>query len=53
MYSNLMICGFREFIRALIECRKPLIGLVNGNAIGIGVTLLAHCEAVYSTEKVT
>ncbi|OXA58901.1 enoyl-CoA delta isomerase 2 [Folsomia candida] len=43
--------GATVFISSLIECKKPLIGLVNGSAVGIGVTLLAHCEAVYASDQ--
>ena len=38
-----------EFMRALSTCPVPVIAAVDGFAVGIGTTLLLHCEFVYST----
>jgi len=40
-----------EFMRALSTCPVPVIAAVDGFAVGIGTTLLLHCEFVYSTPK--
>ena len=40
-----------QFMRALRDQPKPVIAGVDGMAIGIGTTLLMHCDLVYASEQ--
>ncbi|SNS21374.1 Enoyl-CoA hydratase [Noviherbaspirillum humi] len=40
-----------RFMRALSGCTKPVVAAVSGAAIGIGTTLLMHCDLVYAAEN--
>ncbi|GMV44938.1 MAG: enoyl-CoA hydratase [Pseudomonadota bacterium] len=40
-----------RFMRALLECDKPVVAAVTGAAIGVGVTLLLHCDFVYVSDE--
>ncbi len=39
-----------RFLRALTFFAKPLIAVVRGQAVGVGVTLLLHCDLVVAAE---
>src|SRR5881628_3087640 len=39
-----------RFLRTMSQVRKPIVAAVNGPAIGIGTTLLLHCDLVYAAE---
>jgi enoyl-CoA hydratase/carnithine racemase len=39
-----------RFLRALAECETPLVAAVHGNCVGIGTTMLLHCDLVIAAE---
>jgi enoyl-CoA hydratase/carnithine racemase len=43
--------GFPRFMKALIHFDKPLIAAVNGLGVGLGATMLAHCDLVFMAES--
>ena len=38
-----------RFLYALARCDKPLVAAVRGNAIGVGTTMLMHCDHVVAS----
>jgi len=39
-----------RFLRALAECETPIVAAVHGNCVGIGTTMLLHCDLVVAEE---
>ena len=39
-----------RFIHAVAQAKKPIVAAVQGLAVGVGVTILLHCDLVYAAE---
>ena len=39
-----------RFIHAVARAKKPIVAAVQGLAVGVGVTILLHCDLVYAAE---
>lgn len=41
----------REMFHSIVECRKPVIGALNGPALGAGLAVAASCDILVTAEK--
>jgi enoyl-CoA hydratase/carnithine racemase len=49
--SDAMDSPVFRFMRALLEIDKPVVAAVTGAAIGIGTTMLLHCDFVFVSDE--
>ena len=42
-----------RFLQAIATTQKPLVAAVQGPAVGVGVTMLLHCDLVYASDRAT
>ena len=40
-----------RFIAAMVGAKKPIVAAIHGSAVGIGVTILLHCDLVYAADN--
>jgi peroxisomal 3,2-trans-enoyl-CoA isomerase len=52
-YASRASSSFSQLFAAFIDCKKPMVALVNGPAVGMGVTVLGLCDTVYSVDTAT
>jgi enoyl-CoA hydratase/carnithine racemase len=42
-----------KFLKAISNAKTPIVAAVNGTAVGVGVTMLLHCDFVYVSKDAT
>ncbi|KAJ8302845.1 hypothetical protein KUTeg_019241 [Tegillarca granosa] len=48
-----MVDALRDFTKAIITFPKPIVAVVTGQAVGLGMTMLPLCDIVYASDKAT
>ena len=40
-----------RLLRAIVQCEVPIVAAVHGNCVGIGTTILLHCDLIIAEER--
>ncbi len=49
----MLISAVTDLFLTLVEFPKPLVASVDGDAIGVGCTILFHCDMIFASERST
>lgn len=47
----ILIFSPRDFVKAFIQFKKPIVVAINGPALGLGASILPLCDIVWASEK--
>lgn len=50
-FGNLKEFPALQFVRALAALQTPIVAAVTGDAVGVGVTMLLHCDLIYASRR--
>jgi enoyl-CoA hydratase len=48
---NLSPAGGRRLIQNILDVEQPIIGAINGDAVGLGATIALFCDVIVASEK--
>ena len=50
-YSLMTVANARRLIQNMLMVEQPIIGAINGDAVGLGATIALFCDVVIAAEK--
>jgi enoyl-CoA hydratase/carnithine racemase len=50
-FDNMKEFPALRFVRALAALQTPIVAAVTGDAVGVGVTMLLHCDLIYASRR--
>jgi enoyl-CoA hydratase len=48
---NLSPAGGRRLVQNILDVEQPIIGAINGDAVGLGATIALFCDVIVASEK--
>jgi enoyl-CoA hydratase len=48
---NLSPAGGRRLVERMLDVEQPIIGAINGDAVGLGATIALFCDVIVASEK--